>query len=668
MGIIARAIENTGSTGLAEPAKWFKNLMGGAVAESGIRVDEQGALRLSTVFACVKVISETLAMLPLPVYRRMRPRGKERIDEHILFELLNIAPNPEMTAYTFKETIQAHILTWGNGYAEIEEGPNGQPKALWPLRPDRVRPERRQDGRIWYDLTLPGGAGNKWLPSRLIFHIPGLGFNGLMGYSPIAIMRDQVGLALAAERYGSRYFRQGTRPNLVLEHPTALDENDVKTIRQAVETAHGGLEKAFRLMVLEEGVTLKDIGLSHVDIEFIATRKFQIAEILRAYRMPPHKVQEMEDATYDNIEHQAIEFVSDCLMPHCERWKQNIALQLMTPTERRQIFCEVLINALLRGAIIDRFEAYRKALDAGWLNADEVRDMENLNPIPNRGGEDYYKPLNMIAVAGPNAASQQAAVSGNRSFQIEEKRKEIRVARSVALRERINGAYHRIFSESATRILRKEVADIRRAVKKYLGGTNPNADLFKEWLDTYYQEHRPKVVEAMSGTTLSFATETQAAVAEEIDAPIGMDPALEAFVAEYVRAFSYRHVDSSKGQLAKLIEQSPEAMAEAVEQRLQEWEERRPETIAGNEVIQGGNAIALAVYAAAGITVVRWYTRGPDPCPYCRALSNRGIGINANFVEEGEFNPDGADAPMQIFGPRKHPPLHGGCVCFLVSG
>ncbi|MGE5553305.1 MAG: phage portal protein [Betaproteobacteria bacterium] len=394
MGYLASKIR---ASSLANPEQWLVDFFaGGSATAAGVRVNEKTALHNSAVFACTRVLAETVAQIPLPVYRRLQPRGRERAMDHPLYELLHNQPNPEMNSFTFRETLTGHLALWGNAYAEIEYGRNGYPVALWPLRPDRVVVERDPETkRVVYYVTLPEGQ-RVTLSKEKVFHIPGLGFDGIKGYSVVHMAREAIGLGLAVEEFGARFFGNGTNPLGVLEHPGKVSDNARENMRKSWEELYSGLSNAHRVAILEEGVKYQRIGIPPEDAQFLETRKFQITDVARWFRMQPHMIGDLEKATFSNIEHQSLEFVMFTMGPWFGRWEAAINTQLVPREQRRIIYAEFLVSGLLRGDLKSRYEAYAIARQNGWLSANDIREKENENPIP--GGDVYMVNGNMVPV------------------------------------------------------------------------------------------------------------------------------------------------------------------------------------------------------------------------------------------------------------------------------
>jgi HK97 family phage portal protein len=383
---------------LTNPEKWVVDFFGGgSQSNSGVRVNEETAMRVTAYLAAVKIISETVGSLPLFVYRKLESGGKERAPNHPLYNVLHDISNSEMTAFQMRETLQGHACSWGNGYAEIERDNGGRVIGLYPLLPDRTFPERDQmTKKITYRTLLPNGEQIK-LPFENVFHLPGFGFDGLIGYNPVVLAKEAIGMSMATEEFGARFFGQGANSSGIVEYPKSLSPEALKNFKKDVNIKYEGLGNAHRLMVLEEGLKYHQVTIPPEAAQFLETRKFQIAEIARIFRVPLHMLAEMDKATFSNIEHQAIEFVVHTIRPWLVRWEQQIKLKLLTASERRNgFFAEHLIDGLLRGDYKSRQEGLAIQRQNGIINADEWRSIENQNPQENGQGKTYLVNGNMI--------------------------------------------------------------------------------------------------------------------------------------------------------------------------------------------------------------------------------------------------------------------------------
>lgn len=1058
MGIVTRLLEKR--TTLANPAQWLIDwFSGGGASHAGVTVNETTALNVTTVYACVRILAETVASLPLPVYRRLPGGGKERAQDHYLYSLLHDQPNPEMTSLELREALMGHMALWGNAYAEIERDNAGRAIGLWPLRPDRMT-VRRVNGALAYEYQVPNGAKVALAPGQVL-HLRGLSPDGIIGYSPIRLAREAIGLALATEEFGARFFGDGAHPGGIVEYPGKLSRQQIEEYKQSVTKAYAGLGKAHRLMVLEEGLKYTQVGIPPDDAQFLQTRRFQVEEIARFFRIPPHMLADLERATFclpsdaevytdegpkrivdihpgelvwsrrdegglmlsrvervscsgvdrifriattnrvvrmnaqhrvlarrqvlrplrpgelggrniggkkyrvewatdyvpagqlrigdtivvfdgtpdsgkwetptrrttigfmefcglylgdgymtdshvtiaraknapymdhyrevirqefsrydggngrgdrrsvrrapvtlvederytrfasveavaelralglggtahekhvpgwvfgladelklaflrgfldadgsvdkkgritfsscnkellsgirhlcmslgipvtnvterightrlpngrmapvhqyaftcsdpganlrigshdsryverlqngrpfgrkarryprhggrgfsepgvelsrivaieaegeepvydltvvdthsfiadgvvvhnSNIEHQSIEFVVHTIRPWLVRWEQAIRKNLFLPQERGKYFAEFLVDGLLRGDIKSRYEAYAVGRQNGWLSADDIRELENMNPLPNGQGKVYLVPLNMVPADSVTTLQGSASTTaGQRSvFPPEE-----RATRAATSRRRLASQFERLFRSVEERIVKREAADIRQAVQRFLG--RRDSAQFLTWLEQFYSEHQEFMLRSRLPAYLTYADAVQAAAAEEIASKAEMTPALQDFVRAYLVSHGALHAASAAGQLRQLVTDAIAAgddPAPWVEARLQEWEQKRPDKTAQRETVQAGNAVAREVYAAAGIRKLRWHAFGEN-CPYCSALNGRTVGIDSTFLAAGEsLQPDGADHPLTTSVDVRHPPGHDGCDCQITA-
>jgi len=382
------------SLSLKDPELARKLGWGGGASAAGVSVSEATALNYAAVWQAVTLIAGDIGSTPLLFYKKLPNGGKERYTAHPTYELLRTAPNPEMSAMTYRQVSQAHLLTWGNAYSEIERDGAGRPVALWPIAPWRVSPERDEARRLRYRVSLPSGGEVFFQPADML-HIPGLGFDGIVGYSPIRQARESLGLLAAAERFGATFFGNGTTFGGALRHPKVLSEKAEKSLRDSLSAKHQGPDKAHRMLILEEGMDFTRFGVDPNDAQFLETRIFQIHEVARWFNLPLHKLREMKDSSVRaNIEQEALDYVTSTLRPWFTAWEQEINRKLVSPRERNIQYAEFLIEGLLRGDIKSRYDAYAIGRNWGWLSVNDIRDRENMNPV--EGGDVYLSPSNMV--------------------------------------------------------------------------------------------------------------------------------------------------------------------------------------------------------------------------------------------------------------------------------
>lgn len=363
-------------------------------SSSGKAVNERTAMQMTAVYACVRILSEAIAELPLHLYKYREDGGKEKATGHPLYSILHDEPNPEMSSFVFRETLMTHLLLWGNAYAQIIRNGHGEIIALYPLMPNKMSVNRDSAGSLYYEYTrqmedAPSIKGTtvKLKPSDVL-HIPGLGFDGLVGYSPIAMAKNAIGLAIATEEYGSKFFANGAAPSGVLEHPGTI--KDPARIRDSWNATFGGSGNANKIAVLEEGMKYTPISISPEQAQFLETRKFQIDEIARIFRVPPHMVGDLDKSSFSNIEQQSLEFVKYTLDPWVTRWEQSIYRTLLSPNEKKDFFVKFNVEGLLRGDYVSRMNGYATARQNGWMSANDIRELENMDRISAEDGGDLY--------------------------------------------------------------------------------------------------------------------------------------------------------------------------------------------------------------------------------------------------------------------------------------
>lgn len=362
---------------------------------SGKPVNERTAMQTTAVYACVRILAEAVASLPLHVYEYQDDGGKKPVHDHPLYYLLHDEPNPEMTSFVFRETLMNHLLIWGNAYAQIIRDGAGRVLGLYPLLPDKMEVQRDDKGNIYYVYSRNSDEnptfkeyGNIKLKAEDVLHIPGLGFDGLIGYSPIAMAKNAVGMTLACEEYGASFFANGANPGGVLEHPGVL--KDPSKVRESWNSVYRGVNNAHKIAVLEEGMKYQQIGIPPEEAQFLETRKFQINEIARLYRIPPHMVGDLDKSSFSNIEQQSLEFVKYTLDPWVIRWEQSLQRSLLLPGEKGKYFIKLNVDGLLRGDYQSRMNGYAVGRQNGWFSANDIREMENMNPIPDEEGGNLY--------------------------------------------------------------------------------------------------------------------------------------------------------------------------------------------------------------------------------------------------------------------------------------
>lgn len=387
--------ETEKESNVTTPSKWFVNWINGGETSSGEVVNEETAMKMAAVYACIRLLSQSVAKLPLHVYNNKG--GKKIKDEkHAVTQLLETRPNPYMTPFDFKMTMEAHRQLYGNAYAEIQFGRDGYPKGLWILNPEltEVVTDDKNHGRVWYTTVLPDGQTVK-LKYENVLHIKNIGLTGLKGMSPIAVARETIGSQMASQKYVSKFYKNGTTAKGVLSVPgVTLKPEAKKIVREEWEKMNTGMTNANRIAILDSGITYQDLTMSQADAQFIETQKLNTTDIARIYNVPPHMIADLEHATFSNIEHQSISFVKNTLQPLLVSWEQALNFQLFTPTEQKNYYCKYNVDSELRGDSKSRAEYYEIMERIGAYNIDEIRDKEDLPALEDGLGKKHLISLN----------------------------------------------------------------------------------------------------------------------------------------------------------------------------------------------------------------------------------------------------------------------------------
>lgn len=384
---------------------------------SGNVVNERSAMQISAVYSCVRVLSEAIASLPLHTYRYAEDGSKEKALDFPLYNLLHDEPNPEMTSYIFRETLMTHLLLWGNAYGQVIRNGRGEVTAIYPLMANRMRVDRDADGRIYYEYQVNTSDAPTMKPGTVrlkpdeVLHIPGLGFDGLVGYSPIAMAKNSIGMAMATEEYGASFFKNGANPSGVLSMPGTV--KDPEKIRSSWEAGFGGSKRANKVAILEEGMAYTPISISPEQAQFLETRKFQLDEIARIFRIPPHLIGDLEHATFSNIEEQSLEFVTYTLEPWIIRWEQSMQRTLLLPYEKDKYFIRFNVDGLLRGDYNSRMSGYATGIQNGIYSINDVRGLENMDLLSEEeGGNLHILNGNVVKLADAGSAYMRNTESG----------------------------------------------------------------------------------------------------------------------------------------------------------------------------------------------------------------------------------------------------------------
>lgn len=398
----------TETSTLASPADWLVQIIGGEKTFSGEHVTPERAILNSNVYTCASILGGDIGKLPIQVFKRTREGGIQRDLKHPTADILGIRTNPYMSAYTFKELMRVHQAVWGNGYANIEWNMAGYPKALWPLNPAQTDVETDEQGKVWYTTTLPNGEMRK-LPPEDVLHFKSLSLSGLKGITPIAAIREKIGIQQASDKFIGSFYANGTTTRGILKTPAALEEQAKKVVRAEWEKLHTGLTNAHRIAILDAGFEYQNLGMPLADAQFIETQKLGLSEVAKIYKVPPHKLGMLDRATFSNIEHQSLEYVKNTLQPDIVNWEQEIDFKLFTRPERMRYYVKFNLTSELRGDSESRAKYYKEMIGAGVYSINEVRALEEQSGIGELG-DKHYMSLNYTTLE--NLEEYQKAKAG----------------------------------------------------------------------------------------------------------------------------------------------------------------------------------------------------------------------------------------------------------------
>jgi HK97 family phage portal protein len=647
-----------GSSGVATPEQdiidWFG---GGTETWAGTRVDEATALTFAAVFACVTILSETVGSLPLILYRRLPNGGKERAIDHPLFPLIHSSPNPEMTGIEFREFQMQSLSLWGNSYNQKIRDRGNRVVELWPLQPAFMKKVAREKGELIY-LYQPKSGPERVFTREEIHHIKSLSTDGVVGLSRIALQRQAIGAGLGADELAARYWGQGTHFGGFLEHPGRMGKEAQERLKDQINKDRG-LVKSHMVQVLEEGMVFKPIGIPAEDAQFLETRQFNVQEIARIFRVPPHLLADLSKATFSNIEQQSLDFVIHTIRPWIIRIEQAITRDIIPPADKGTLFAEFLVDALLRGDIAARFAAYSIALQNGINNRDEIRALENQNPIPDGSGQMYTVQLNMADlnfIAGEGNLQPEPADASARVV------KRAKVGRE---RLRIRKRFLRLFQDVMRRMVKFETSEVRKSAQKRLG--TRSVATFRTWLDKFYAKMPAEIKKRMAGVFETYSKQMAAAAFREAGSDEDWTDGLAETLKEYLDSYTARYVKASLGQLEEILREAEDPLRDT-ERRLDEWDANKGDSEADGETVRLGEAMALTAFTLASVTKFVWRTTSSDPCPFCQRLNGRTVGVNKFFVKAGENvkSVDDDKKFMKSYGNKRNPPMHDGCDCQVV--
>jgi HK97 family phage portal protein len=640
-------------------------------------------MRCATVFACVRVLSESIASLPIHLYKRKDDGGRTRAEDHPAYKLMHTEPHPDITACQYIETVVMHLALTGNHYSLLTPRNDGSVGSLTPLNPRNVKVEYTSAGSLRYVYTENGKP--IVYDAAQILHIPGLAWDGIVGMSPIAYARESIGLALAAEEFGARFFGSGTNVGTVFTVPAGvrMSQEQSDKLLEDLRAKHAGLGSAHSGMILPNGMTATRVGVPPSDAQFLESRKFQKAEIASIFRVPLVMIQEHEGSTTwgSGIESMTIGFVVYTLRPWMVRIEQALNRKLLSGEDRDNYYFEFLTAALLRGDQAARANYYMQAIQNQWMTPNEVRQLENMDPAD--WGDEPVRPANIYGGASneekpPENQFEETKAACDCGH---EHRYETR-AKVDHPRMSIQRSYRRVIADALARVIRRERNDVIAGVKKSLrrtsGGWERRSAEVEQFITEFYESHHGFVVEAIRPAFTSLAEAVGSQAMREIGREWSWNNELEDWLERFIDTFANSHTGRSRGQLLAILSELAEDgdIVTALTGRFDEWESGsdendrpRSDRAADYESVRLGGGFARAAFFAAGIASLVWVSTGSETCPYCESLNGRSVGREDVFLTAGQaFNPSGASSPLVPGLDIGHPPAHAGCDCILIPG
>jgi HK97 family phage portal protein len=591
----------------------------GPMSLSGQRVSVHSALKLPVVFACVRVISEAAAALPLIVYERGADGSKKRARNHSLYRLLHDAPNPFMDSFTVFELLLAGCLLRGNSYAQVERDHDGTIVAIYPLQSSQMM-VKVENNNILYEYNQNGKKHTfKWYE---ILHLKGLSFDGIIGLSPLSLLSEAIGRAQAVNEYSAKFFINDASPGGIIKHPKNLGEKAHNNLMKTWYRAYGGNSKSHKTAILEEGMDFQSIGLSPEESQMIDTAKFSVVEICRAYKVPLNLVQDHERSTYSNVTEQNRSFVVHTLQPWLKRIEQVCNRVLFTEREKERFFVEYKLDSLLKGDQKTRYECYEIGMNKGFLSINDVRGFENLTPVP---GGDQYQPDNEPAPARAMTRAQEEPTS----------------------RDKILENFKPLIREAAGTIINHECGLLKSGLREH-------QNEFKTFLENLYTNDMPDYLKEKYGPVLrSFAN----AIIDQAEGEMGATGSdLEEYIQEHIDHVVDGHGQNSLNQLFAILEGED---LEAVEARVDEWQadDNRVNKITEQQSNATANKIFSAVAFHHGFKVV--VQASGNACKFCKSISGTVLGKGDYAIGAGTHG------DMVVKKAMSAPPWHRGCTCYL---
>lgn len=624
----------------------------GMSTPSGVSVSQDKALGITAFWAGVRTISQTIAGLPCKTYERTAT-GRRLATEHPVYKVLQTRPNPLMTPFTFREIRAAHCLTWGNSYAEIEYDGAGKIIALWPLMPDRTGAEAKDGKKVYWTII---NNEKVYLDASRVLHVPGLGFDGMQGYNVVRMHRDSLGLTIAANEYGATFFGNSGRPSGVLTHPGSPDPSERAQIREQWNQMHSGLTRAQRTAVLWGGMDFKPITIPPEEAQFLETRDTQIEEIARILMINPIFLQHFSKVTTwgTGVVQFLTAFAKFTILPWLEREEDVLNYDLFTPADRERYYVKYSIEELMRGDPKMQAEIFEIERRNGILSADEWRELQERNPLPDGLGKDYYMPWNMAPVS-----ILQKQPEPVRSAQPAEQR----AARTADMRVKLREAHLPALEDGVRRYVKRDVEALKKAVSSIMKKREEPIIALKRWVEEFYPTQERYIAQTMRPHIAALASVIAAAAADEV---ASQEQDIVRFIDEYTANMARREAGSSRGQILALLNEIPaDDVADALDKRADEWEEKRPVKVAEDEAVRIESGVARYVWAAVGVSYLVWQANA-SACPLCRELDGKTVGTKEYFLAPGESVSPADTTALVAESNIGGPPLHAGCRCSIV--
>lgn len=563
------------------------DIFGGADTDAGVSVSPLRAMGFTPVWRAVRLISETLSTLPLKVHRRT-DGGREDARDHPMWELLHDRPNTEQTSQLWREMLQAHLLLWGNAYCEIQRTEDrSRVIGLWPLLPDRTSVKRLGLRKI-YTTTIPEGDGVSQvsLAAEDVLHIPGLGFDGLRGYSPLTLFREAIGLGIAMETYTAKWYGSGAHIGGFLEHPEELGDEAYRRIKSQIEQRRG-LDQAHRLLFLEEGMKYKSLGETPEHSQLKDSRIFQVQDVGRIFGVPPHQLYDTDRAFQSNVEDMGIEFVQYTLRGWLVRWEQVYNWSLFTPAERRTLYAEHEVDGLLRGNFKARMEGYEIARRQGLITPADVARRENwAPPADDRYATSYLVQQNQVMITAGGEIVPLNSPTGSAPPS--------REAGGAAFRSRLHEAFHDVVHAATARFVNGVVGSVRRAIAEHSPAEGEEPAALVAWTGEYFGEStesffRDALLAPMAAFMAAVAREALVEVGAEVQADVLDREIRGRCCREILSAQSVQRVMELRAAAAKALRDEGIPGLEAT---VAGWEDQLPGALARDLVSRAGAAAA----------------------------------------------------------------------------